>query len=332
MPPYFAQFSPERIKNPGRVVFRWFPKEGRVDLGTQIDSVYWLSKLVPRDSDARWSRLDVSSGGNPEPPHTTTYTDVTGPLISTTGRVITQSWTFGATPPKTQTLTLDLMNVGRIAADVSRTGVATGTAFTADVTTDGPTTVELDNVAPHSVARIGGAVVAITTGTSITVDLVSGHTRVEVAPLDCASSRTGSVSVASGQALCVGPGARVTGPLTVKAGGYLDVDGGAVTGPLKSTGAAIVRLCGGSFTGSITVTDSTGLVLVGGDAATEPCAGNTITGAVKLQNNTAGVEFNGNRVTGPVVITGNTGTLPPPDTGPVHAEGNIVTGPVTTQH
>jgi len=139
MPPYFAQFSPERIKNPGRVVFRWFPKEGRVDLGTQIDSVYWLSKLVPRDSDARWSRLDVSSGGNPEPPHTTTYTDVTGPLISTTGRVITQSWTFGATPPKTQTLTLDLMNVGRVAADVSRTGLSTGTAFTADVTTDGPT-------------------------------------------------------------------------------------------------------------------------------------------------------------------------------------------------
>jgi hypothetical protein len=36
-------------------------------------------------------------------------------------------------------------------------------------------------------------------------------------------------------------------------------------------------------------------------------------------------------VTGPVTITGNTGTLPPPDTGSVHVSGNTVTGPVKVQ-
>jgi hypothetical protein len=32
-------------------------------------------------------------------------------------------------------------------------------------------------------------------------------------------------------------------------------------------------------------------------------------------------------VGGPLTISGTTGTLPPPDTGSVHAEGNTVSGP-----
>jgi hypothetical protein len=52
---------------------------------------------------------------------------------------------------------------------------------------------------------------------------------------------------------------------------------------------------------------------------------------VSLTSNTAGVEFNGNSVIGPVAITGNTGSLPPPDAGAVHAGGNSVLGPVKIQ-
>ena len=50
-----------------------------------------------------------------------------------------------------------------------------------------------------------------------------------------------------------------------------------------------------------------------------------------LTGNNAGVEFNGNMVIGSVRITDNTGALPPPDTGPVHAEGNTVIGPSNIQ-
>ena len=50
-----------------------------------------------------------------------------------------------------------------------------------------------------------------------------------------------------------------------------------------------------------------------------------------MTGNSAGVELNGNAVIGPLRITGNTGTLPLPDTGPVHATGNTVTGPTTVQ-
>ena len=59
---------------------------------------------------------------------------------------------------------------------------------------------------------------------------------------------------------------------------------------------------------------------------------NFIVGPVTLTGNNAGVEFNGNTVIGSVRITGNTGALPPPDTGPVHAEGNTIIGPSNIQH
>jgi hypothetical protein len=91
-------------------------------------------------------------------------------------------------------------------------------------------------------------------------------------------------------------------------------------------------MCGvGNFSGPLTITGTTGLVLIGGDAATGPCAGNRITGPVSITGNTGGVEFNSNNVTGSLVITGNTGSVPPPDTGPVHAVGNTVVGPSTIQ-
>jgi hypothetical protein len=141
---------------------------------------------------------------------------------------------------------------------------------------------------------------------------------------------TGPLTVASGQDVCVAPGAMITGPVTVKPGGLLVVDGATVTGPVKASGAELVRICGSRLTGALTADGSDGPVVVGGDADTGPCAGNTITGAVQLTNNTAGVEFNNNRVVGPVTITGNAGTLPPPG-GPVHAVGNSVVGPVRIQ-
>ena len=147
----------------------------------------------------------------------------------------------------------------------------------------------------------------------------------------CLANVTGPLTVATGQDVCVAPGAMITGPVTVKQGGLLFIDGATVTGPVKATGAELVRICGSRLTGPLTVDGSDGPVVVGGDAGTGPCAGNTITGSVQLTNNTAGVEFNSNRVTGPVTITGNTGTLPPPGTGSVHAVGNSVVGPVKIQ-
>jgi hypothetical protein len=46
---------------------------------------------------------------------------------------------------------------------------------------------------------------------------------------------------------------------------------------------------------------------------------------VAITSNTSGVEFDYNSVNGPLTITGNTGSVPPPDTGPVVAIGDTVT-------
>ncbi len=140
-------------------------------------------------------------------------------------------------------------------------------------------------------------------------------------------THNGPLTIAAGQAFCAGPGARLNGPITVSPGGAIDLEGATVSGPLRASGATVVRICGSTLSGPLSVSGSTGLVLVGGDAATGPCAGNTQSGPVGLTNNGGGVEFNDNQVSGPLTISGTTGTLPPPDTGSVHATGNTVSGP-----
>ena len=143
--------------------------------------------------------------------------------------------------------------------------------------------------------------------------------------------QSGKLNVAAGEAICVGAGAVQNGQVNVAAGGRLDVEGGTIVGPVRSAGAVVVRLCGANVQGQLSVAGSTGLVLVGGDAATGACAANTIVGPVSVTGNTGGVEFNGNTVNGPLTITGNTGSLPAPDTGSVHAVGNTVSGPSKIQ-
>jgi len=156
----------------------------------------------------------------------------------------------------------------------------------------------------------------------------SGEIRGFLHPAPCVTgTQFGPLTVAAGEAVCVAPGTMVLGPITVKPGGALDLEGAFVAGPIDARGATFVRVCGSRVAGPLTVSGSTGLVLVGGDAATGPCDGNTIMGPGTLTNNSAGVEFNGNVVMGPLTISGTTGTLPPPDTGSVHATGNTVAGP-----
>jgi CSLREA domain-containing protein len=136
--------------------------------------------------------------------------------------------------------------------------------------------------------------------------------------------RTGPFKVEEGTSICVSGGASITGPITIEKGGALWVGGATLTGPYKATKAAALTLCNTRVTGPITVSGSAGYVLFGGVAATG-CAGNTITGPVKITDGSGGLSFARNHVTGPVTITGNHGgfiftgnTI----TGPVHVSGN----------
>jgi hypothetical protein len=130
------------------------------------------------------------------------------------------------------------------------------------------------------------------------------------------------LEVRSGQAACIGAGSRQNGPVIVDRGGALNIEGATVSGIINSYGATLVRICGSTIVGPLFVGETSGLVLIGGDAATPGCAPNTIDGTAILAGNNGGVEFNGNTLYGQLILTYNHGSLPAPDTGSVHATGN----------
>ncbi|MFG2751030.1 Ig-like domain-containing protein [Streptomyces xanthophaeus] len=139
----------------------------------------------------------------------------------------------------------------------------------------------------------------------------------------------GPLTVAEGQALCIGPGGSQTGPVQVRPGGALAVTGARITGPVSADGARAVTVCGSVLTGPLSVRGSSGFVLIGSAGAGErPCAGNTTTGPLVVEANTAGVEVSANKVTGPVTVTGNSGAGLPPAMDAPAAEANRVTGPL----
>ena len=73
--------------------------------------------------------------------------------------------------------------------------------------------------------------------------------RIEKIPPPCSTSgSTGPMTVAPTAAVCLGAGARQTGPLTVQPGGTLYLDGATVTGPITASSPASVHVCGSRIT------------------------------------------------------------------------------------
>jgi hypothetical protein len=117
----------------------------------------------------------------------------------------------------------------------------------------------------------------------------------------------GPLTIGSGQAVCIGAGGRVLGPVTLKSGGALWVTGGAVIGRLSSNDALAIRLCGATILGGETIQGTTGAVMIGDPGL--GCPGNWLTGPVAVTHNTGGVELLHNSILGPVVVNGNTDTV-----------------------
>ena len=59
-------------------------------------------------------------------------------------------------------------------------------------------------------------------------------------------------TVAAGQAACIARGGVQTGPITVAAGGSLDLQGGMVDRADQGDGGGVVRVCGVFVTGPLT--------------------------------------------------------------------------------
>lgn len=128
------------------------------------------------------------------------------------------------------------------------------------------------------------------------------------------TTHSGSLTVAAGQSLCIGTGGKVTGSVTIGAGGALWVSGGTIGGSLTATRALAITTCAAQLTGSVTLTSTAGPVVLGGSG----CSASTFRSSLTITASTAGVQLAGSQVSGSLTLTGNSGGLA--------ATGNTISG------
>ncbi|HEY2719750.1 MAG TPA: hypothetical protein VGI52_08975, partial [Solirubrobacteraceae bacterium] len=114
----------------------------------------------------------------------------------------------------------------------------------------------------------------------------------------------GKLLVKAGQSVQLTSTAKVSGAITVKPGGALDVEGATLSGSASAKGATLVRICGADVGGAVKAVSSSGSVVLGDGGE---CAGNSFHGAVTVKSNSAGVKIVGNTVHSALKAVGNDG-------------------------
>lgn len=116
----------------------------------------------------------------------------------------------------------------------------------------------------------------------------------------------GSLTVASGQVLCLAPGSVVGGSITVQPGGSLISDGATVRGAITTNGAQVVELCGSTVQGAVRITNTNGPVRVGDDDGEgHDCAGNTLRSSLTVTYNHGAVDIYNNDIAGTTTVNYN---------------------------
>jgi hypothetical protein len=115
---------------------------------------------------------------------------------------------------------------------------------------------------------------------------------------------TKAVTVKSGEAVELSAGAKVSGNVTVKAGGAVDVEGATISGSLTvAAGAKAVRACGAHITSTTSIAGVTGPVILGAGG----CAANTFSGKAVVKRSTGGVTVDGNTFGSALTVNENSG-------------------------
>lgn len=151
-------------------------------------------------------------------------------------------------------------------------------------------------------------------------------------------SVSAAVSVASGQAVELGPGAAVHGPVSIAAGASLNVEGATISGALSASQSAMLRICGSTLSAPLGASGDTGAVVIGD--GTSGCPKSTISGPVTLKRDSGGVSIQNAAVSqlqltgcaGGVIVTGNNLAGPltvTENAGGATVTGNTVNGPLT---
>jgi arabinogalactan endo-1,4-beta-galactosidase len=113
-----------------------------------------------------------------------------------------------------------------------------------------------------------------------------------------ASETLNVVSVRSGQAVCLSPGADIRGSITVQEGGSIDIEGASIHGSISASGAGVVRVCHSKINGAVTVSSSTGPVDITSNTAEVESVGNTVNGSLTIIGNTESLVVKDDTVSG----------------------------------
>ncbi|HEX4012245.1 MAG TPA: prolyl oligopeptidase family serine peptidase [Solirubrobacteraceae bacterium] len=169
--------SPTRTTDPGAFTYDWYPSLDSATLGIGATGDYWIGGLSARDdADGTIAGIQADDGALADPAVTVNRFGpslVTQPLPGTNTGL---SWTLGARPAATHTMTLTLTDVAGLTIDTAAAKLSTGTIT---VTTDGPNQLGLANLPAGTPVLVAGRQVT-TAGSdgAAAVSLTAGTTAV----------------------------------------------------------------------------------------------------------------------------------------------------------
>jgi hypothetical protein len=142
-------------------------------------------------------------------------------------------------------------------------------------------------------------------------NFVSATSATLIQTVDCTSTVSGThtaLVLEPSDKVCL-QDAQVAGAVFVRPGGGLVMDHATIRGAIVAETPAFFEMCDMRVKGAVSIIAATGFVLVG-DAADDACGGNSIGGALVLENNAAGVEVEANHIGGSLRLSGTSGSGP----------------------
>jgi hypothetical protein len=116
----------------------------------------------------------------------------------------------------------------------------------------------------------------------------------------------GKLVVKAGQAIELTDTAKVSGSVTVRPGGAIDIEGAKVSGALTAKEASVVRICAASIEGATKLTGVSSVVMGEGS---ETCGADSFHGSVTVKGSSAGVSIEQDAFHSSLTVSSNSGAI-----------------------
>lgn len=146
-----------RRRNPGAIIYRWFPREVNRRRGIGATGAWWVRKVRARDADADAARIRAVSRARPHVPVRAVRS--TENLVDPNGAPVQRQqlgWRRGTRPEARPKMVLRLRNVESLRLGIGRSGLLEFRRSVITARTDGATTVRLGGLPDGARVLIDG--------------------------------------------------------------------------------------------------------------------------------------------------------------------------------